>query len=186
MPRHSRRGRHTPAPKRRTCWAVHARVESDGDPYKLALGLMGLALIGATWLPHLLKQRVGCRSRSSTSRSGLLYPLPLPFPDPDPFEYGLETEHLTELVVLVALVGAGLRIDTPIGWRRWTPTWRLLGIAMPLCIVAGALLGHSCWAWAWLRRCCWARCSRRPIRCSPPTCRSAGPAKARKIRCVSR
>lgn len=112
------------------------------DTYELTLGLMGLVLIGATWLPHLLKQRVLSFPIVYVALGFLLYQLPLPFPDPNPIRLGKQTEHLTELVVLIALVSAGLRIDTPIGWKRWNPAWRLLAIAMPICIVLGAWLGH--------------------------------------------
>jgi NhaP-type Na+/H+ or K+/H+ antiporter len=57
------------------------------------------------------------------------------------------TEHLTEFCVLVALMGVGLALDRPLDlrrwvtWKRWGATWRLLGIAMPLCIAGVALLG---------------------------------------------
>lgn len=57
------------------------------------------------------------------------------------------TEHLTEFTVLVALMGVGLALDRPLdvrSWRtfgRWGATWRLLAVAMPLCIVGVALLG---------------------------------------------
>ena len=112
------------------------------DPYKLVLALIGLALIGATWLPHLLKRQSLTFPIVYVTLGIVLYALPLPLPDPDPIEYGLVAERLTELVVLVALVGAGLRIDTPFGWRRWSPTWRLLGLTMPLCILAGVWLGQ--------------------------------------------
>lgn len=64
-----------------------------------------------------------------------------PLPQFNPLENTKWAEHLTEFVVIVALMGAGLKIDRPIGWRRWMITWRLLGIAMPLSIVAIALLG---------------------------------------------
>lgn len=55
---------------------------------------------------------------------------------------GRVLEHLVEFVILVALMGAGLRIHRPIDWRRWQATWQLLGIAMPLSIFAMAIL---CW-----------------------------------------
>lgn len=113
------------------------------NTYELTLGLMGLVLIGATWLPHLLKQRVLSFPIVYVGLGYLLYQLPLPFPDPDPVRLGKETEQLTELVVLIALLSAGLRIDTPIGWKRWNPAWRLLALAMPICIVLGAWLGHE-------------------------------------------
>ena len=111
------------------------------DPYKLMLALAGLALIGAAWLPHLLKRQPLTFPIVYVAIGIGLYSLPLQLPDPDPLQYSLVTERLTELVVLVALVGAGLRIDTPFGWRRWSVTWRLLGLTMPLCILAGVLLG---------------------------------------------
>ena len=49
---------------------------------------------------------------------------------------------MTEIVVIVALMGAGLKLDRKIGWRRWGTTWRLLGLAMPLTIAAITMLGH--------------------------------------------
>ena len=113
------------------------------DAYKLVLALVGLALIGATWLPHLLKRHPLTFPIIYVVLGAVLYALPLPLPDPDPIEYARVTERLTELVVLVALVGAGLRIDTPFGWRRWSATWRLLAIAMPLCILLAAWLGQQ-------------------------------------------
>jgi NhaP-type Na+/H+ or K+/H+ antiporter len=56
-------------------------------------------------------------------------------------------EHLAEFTVLVALMGVGLALDRPLSlrsfssWRRWSATWRLLAIAMPLSIGGVALLG---------------------------------------------
>ena len=46
--------------------------------------------------------------------------------------------------MIVALMGAGLKLDRPVGWRSWSSTWRLLAIAMPLTIAATAFLG---WSW---------------------------------------
>lgn len=74
-----------------------------------------------------------------------LTPLPDGMPL-DPQANRATIEHVTELVVLVALMGVGLAIDRPLqprslrSWRRWGTTWRLLGITMPLCIGAVALL----------------------------------------------
>jgi sodium/hydrogen antiporter len=65
-------------------------------------------------------------------------------PDPDPLRHPELAERLTEIGVIVALMGAGLKLDRPITWRRWSSTWRLLAIAMPLTIAAVALLG---WWW---------------------------------------
>jgi NhaP-type Na+/H+ or K+/H+ antiporter len=64
-----------------------------------------------------------------------------PLPRFNPLQNSMWAERLTELVVIVALMGAGLKIDRALGWKRWMITWRLLGIAMPLSIAAIALLG---------------------------------------------
>lgn len=115
------------------------------DFYKLTLGVLGLVLIGAAWLPHLLRRRLLTFPIVYVAFGYLAYSfsLELPFADADPRSYKVGTERLTELVVLIALTSGGLRIDTPMGWKRWNSTWRLLGIAMPLCIVAGVALGHA-------------------------------------------
>ena len=75
---------------------------------------------------------------------------PLPDGMPlDPQANRATIEHVTEFAVLVALMGVGLAIDRPLelrrwrSWTRWSTTWRLLGIAMPLSIAAVALLGWA-------------------------------------------
>ncbi|WP_407695228.1 cation:proton antiporter [Sphingobium herbicidovorans] len=62
-----------------------------------------------------------------------LVPLPWSFPD--------ITERFTELVVIIALMGAGLKLDRVFSWRRWNVTWRLLAITMPLSILATTAIG---------------------------------------------
>ena len=61
--------------------------------------------------------------------------------EPDPRTYDTLTERLVELVVIVSLMGAGLKLDRPLSWRGWSSTWRLLAIAMPLTMLATAWLG---------------------------------------------
>ena len=62
-------------------------------------------------------------------------------PDPDPIVHSGFALHLAEVCVIISLMGAGLALDRPVGRRSWSTTWRLLGIAMPLCIVALTLMG---------------------------------------------
>ncbi len=67
----------------------------------------------------------------------------------DPQANRAAIEHVTELVVIVALMGVGLALDRPLrlrdpsSWGRWGVTWRLLAIGMPLTIAAVALLGWA-------------------------------------------
>lgn len=43
--------------------------------------------------------------------------------------------------MIIALMGAGLKLDRPLGWRSWRITWRLLAVTMPLLILLITLLG---------------------------------------------
>lgn len=63
--------------------------------------------------------------------------------NPDPRTWDTATERLTELVVIISLMGAGLKLDRPVGWRNWSTTVRLLAVAMPLTIAAVAWLGYA-------------------------------------------
>ena len=51
------------------------------------------------------------------------------------------TNVLLEVVLIVAVMGAGLSIDRRFSWRGWASTWRLLVLVMPISIVALAALG---------------------------------------------
>ncbi|MGW7263388.1 cation:proton antiporter [Streptomyces sp. NPDC054842] len=69
-----------------------------------------------------------------------VYLLPLPLPAIDPVDDRVVAEHVSEVVVIISLMGAGLALNRPIGWRRWGTTWRVLGITMPLTFLITALV----------------------------------------------
>lgn len=60
----------------------------------------------------------------------------------NPLNYGVPIEKVTEVVVLISLVGCGIKLDSPLNWKTWQPTLRLLVIVMPVGIAAMALMGH--------------------------------------------
>ncbi|QIG42125.1 sodium:proton antiporter [Nocardioides anomalus] len=108
----------------------------------------GASLLLAVVLPDLL-HRWAISAPMVLVAVGMLIGLtPLPDDLPlDPQHNRAAIEHVTELVVLVALMGVGLALDRPLSlrkresWHRWTATWLLLGVAMPVSIAATALLG---------------------------------------------
>lgn len=107
---------------------------------------VGLALVGAAALTAVLMPRVMSRTRVSyplvyLALGVLLFWVPLPIQVPDLRTDALLAERLTELTLIIALMGVGLKIDRPFGWRSWNSTWRLLAVTMPLTIAAAALLG---------------------------------------------
>ena len=119
------------------------------DPYIAVLTGVGLLILLVAWLPMLLREMplslpivcvgIGFLVFRFLAPAGGEPPHPLRFPE--------LTERLTELVVIVSLMGCGLKLDRPIGLRAWRVTWRLLAVTMPLCIIALAVMG---WAMAGL------------------------------------
>lgn len=108
----------------------------------------GLCLLLAVVLPQALRS-LAISAPMVLVGVGLLIGL-FPLPDHlalDPVTDRALVEHITELTVLVALMGVGLALDRPLRlgsrrtWGTWSSTWRLLAVAMPLCIAGVALLG---------------------------------------------
>jgi NhaP-type Na+/H+ or K+/H+ antiporter len=109
--------------------------------------LIGVGALLAGILPRVLERRPLSMPIAFLALGVLVFGLPLGLPEADPLAYPKLTEHLTEIGVIVALMGAGLKIDRPFGRRRGASTGRLLIIAMPITIAVTALLG---WWWAGL------------------------------------
>ena len=101
----------------------------------------GLAVFAAALLPRLLMRAPVSMPMMFLAVGFLLFSFAEGLPDPDPITYSEITIHLTEICVIISLMGAGLALDRKVGRKRWATTWRLLGIAMPLCIVVFTLLG---------------------------------------------
>lgn len=104
---------------------------------------LGLATLAAALLPRVLG-RAPISMPMVFLLAGFVGFLALPgLPDPDPLQHGTITLHLTEICVIVSLMGAGLALNRPLGWRSWSTTWRLLAIVMPLSMLAVGLLGWA-------------------------------------------
>ncbi len=103
--------------------------------------VIGVGLLLATVMPHVLRHRALSAPMVVLS-FGIVAGVVVPGEDPiSPVLNARATAHLAELCVIVSLMGVGLAIDRPLHWRTWAPTWRLLAVAMPLCIAGVALLG---------------------------------------------
>ena len=113
----------------------------------ITLTLLGIVFLGAALLPEELDGSPVSPAMLYVLFGAVVFSLPLGLPAPDPMEYGTATEHFAEFVVIVALMGVGLKLDRPFSVRGWSVTWRLLAVTMPLTIAAAALLG---WWWVGL------------------------------------
>ncbi|MEO0514954.1 MAG: cation:proton antiporter [Planctomycetota bacterium] len=117
----------------------------DGDPYNLALVMIGLGMLASLWLPKAIFG--GAASLAVVPLvvgAGMFAWVPgLSAPDPLTEPGRLIWEKMTEAVVVISLVGAGLRIKRR-GWREWRAVVLLLAVVMPVTFVLTAVLGR--WA----------------------------------------
>jgi NhaP-type Na+/H+ or K+/H+ antiporter len=112
--------------------------------YIVVLTGFGAVVLLTAWLPMVLKELPLSLPIFCIGLGALIFAFPdLPGVIPHPNEELAIVERLTEFVVIISLMGAGLKIDRPFGWKRWRLTWRLLGISMPLTILGLAWLGTS-------------------------------------------
>lgn len=119
-------------------------MELSHHLYVLLLAGGGVLVLLTAWLPMLLRRAPLSLPILCVGAGATLFALPplRPFAV-HPLQFPILVERLSELVVIISLMGAGLKIDRMIGLRSWMLTWRLLGIAMPvtMVIVAGLALG---------------------------------------------
>lgn len=113
------------------------------DPYIVVLTGFGVVVLLTAWLPMVLKDLPLTLPIFCVGLGAVIFAIPTtPGIMPHPGERVEIVERLNELVVVIALLGAGLKIDRPFRWKRWRLTWRLLGVTMPLTMAALAVLGQ--------------------------------------------
>ncbi|MDW3212721.1 MAG: cation:proton antiporter [Ilumatobacteraceae bacterium] len=111
--------------------------------YPLLLAVLGIAVLGAAVLPNAIARLPVSLPIVIVGIGMLIFSLPLSLDGPRPYADDVAAERLTEFVVIVSLMGAGLKLRRSPGWRSWATTWRLLAVTMPLTVVAIAVLAGS-------------------------------------------
>ena len=111
------------------------------DPHSLVFAIAGLAALGGALLPRLIGHLPTSPPMVFLALGFGVFSLPLGLGEVDPIARSEVTEYLTEVGVIVALMGAGLKLDRPLGWCTWQPTVRLLALTMPLTIGLTAVAG---------------------------------------------
>jgi NhaP-type Na+/H+ or K+/H+ antiporter len=112
-------------------------------PEHVAMATMGAGIILAFWIPRFFSGREPASSALLMAIGMLAFGFVPGMPSvPDPRTSPGLWERLSELAVIVALFGTGLKIDNLTNYRRWQPTVRMLLVAMPLTILAVSLLGY--------------------------------------------
>ena len=88
----------------------------DAAAYITLLAGFGVVVLLTAWMPLILKELPLSVPIIFVFFGAVLFWLPVPGPDPEPIVYGVVTERATELVLIVALMGAGLKLDRPFGY----------------------------------------------------------------------
>ena len=115
----------------------------DLEPAAAVFAVVGIVMLAAALLPILIS-RAPLSVPMVFFAAGLLAWTVFPqLPSPDPTDNGDFALHLTEVTVIVSLMGAGLALNRPFGWGTWSSTWRLLAITMPLSMLAVGFLGWA-------------------------------------------
>lgn len=111
------------------------------DPYILTITIIGVATLFMAWFPSISQRtQISYAIFYVLIGAGLFAIFNNYLPDPDPVLHPEFTTHITELVVIISLMGTGLKIDQPFSFKKWTTPFRLVSITMILCILTVAFL----------------------------------------------
>jgi sodium/hydrogen antiporter len=112
------------------------------DAHILILIVVGLAALGMAWMPAFTKATKISYSLLYVGFGAIIYlTLGSFLPLPDPISENKATLRLTETVVIISLMGSGLKIDRPFSLRNWKVPLRLVSVTMLLSIAAVAAVG---------------------------------------------
>lgn len=124
-------------------------MDSYPDPYIVVMTGAGLLIALVAWLPLALKRLPLSLPVVCLAIGAVIFSLPGLGSPVSPADHPEITERLTELVVIIALMGAGLKIDRLFRIADWNITWRLLLITMPLGILLISWMGVSFLGLGW-------------------------------------
>ena len=111
------------------------------DIYIIALTIIGFAALAMAWVPTILEKSFLSYPILFLIVGAIIYSLPLGLPLPDPIWHETFAVHLTELSVIISLMGTGLKIRRKFNWKNWQIPFRLVSITMILSIGILAALG---------------------------------------------
>jgi sodium/hydrogen antiporter len=116
--------------------SMFAAVASLMEQYAVIMIIVGIGILGMAWMPALTDRLRLSYAVIYVVFGCLLYMFLDFLPKPDLKKNNELALHLTELVVIISLMGTGLKIDQKFSFRTWHVPFRLVSINMVLCIGA--------------------------------------------------
>lgn len=111
------------------------------EEHYLILMSLGLATLIMAWLPSISKKIKISFPIILLLIGFLLYSLGTPLQWPDPLWDERSLMYFSEAIVIVSLMGAGLKIGRISSFTAWKRPLLLLFVTMPLCMLAAYFLG---------------------------------------------
>ena len=106
------------------------------------LATLGTATLLMAWLPSI-SQRLRVSYPIIILLIGLLiYWFGIPLAGPTALDNDLQIMTISEAIVIISLMGGGLKIGRSFDWKKWVIPVRLIGITMPLCLLAVLAAGY--------------------------------------------
>ncbi|RYY70897.1 MAG: sodium:proton antiporter [Chitinophagaceae bacterium] len=113
------------------------------EKYILLLTIIGLVSFAMAWMPAITKKTGISYSIIYVGIGVLLYTLfPSYLPSALPGDNKSLSIHLSELIVIVSLMGTGIKIDRSFTLKNWATPLKLVSVSMLLTIAGAALAGH--------------------------------------------
>ncbi|KAA5540383.1 cation:proton antiporter [Adhaeribacter rhizoryzae] len=109
--------------------------------YIIIITVIGLAALTMAWLPDLLQKLPVSYSILFVTVGYLMYKFSSELPIPAPLQHETLTVHLTEIGVIITLMGTGIKINRAISWKNWKIPILLVSITMLISIGALGFLG---------------------------------------------
>lgn len=119
------------------------------NDYILIITVLGLAALLMAWMPAITEKIKISFSVIYVLLGVVLYSIFDFLPDPNPARHEQYTMHFTEMVVIISLMGTGLKIDQRFSFKSWQIPFRLIFITMLLGIVMVTVLGWWAFELEW-------------------------------------
>lgn len=104
--------------------------------------IAGIASISMAFIPTMARKIGVSYSIVYVAIGAIIYLIwPDVLPSPLPQKDNALVVHLTELIVIISLIGTGIKIDRSFSFHKWSTPLRLIFVAMILAILISVLLG---------------------------------------------
>jgi NhaP-type Na+/H+ or K+/H+ antiporter len=112
------------------------------EGYFLILTIIGAAALGMAWMPAITDKIQISYSVIYVLFGIIIFSLIPGVPESNPVLDNSISLHLTEIVVIISLMGTGLKIDERFSFRAWKIPFRLVTVTMLLSIAGLALIAR--------------------------------------------